>query len=164
MFDIGFWELAIIFVVALLVVGPQRLPGLVRSAAYWLGRARQMTSDVKSEIAAELDKAEDLKRLMEEQADIAKRAEEEFKQVLNSDVADADGGKASEQRKPALEPAADLDVVAERSESGALAEEQNPSPSRPRGIPASSSAPRLRPQPEASEPEGAADNKDENKS
>ena len=39
MFDIGFWELTIIGVVALLVIGPERLPRVARTAGLWLGRA-----------------------------------------------------------------------------------------------------------------------------
>ncbi len=73
MFDIGFWEITLICVVALLVVGPERFPGLVRGAGYWLGRFRQMASNMKAEFQAELDKAEQLKSLMEEQEEILKR-------------------------------------------------------------------------------------------
>ncbi len=73
MFDIGFWEITLICVVALLVVGPERFPGLVRGAGYWLGRFRQMASNMKAEFQAELDKAEQLKRLMEEQEEIMQR-------------------------------------------------------------------------------------------
>ena len=43
MFDIGFWELIIIAVVALLVFGPERLPELARTAGKWLGRLRSET-------------------------------------------------------------------------------------------------------------------------
>jgi len=96
MFDIGFWELALIFVVALLVVGPQRLPGLVRSTAYWFGRARQMINDVKSEITDELDKAERLKRLIEEQNEMVLRNERQYLESLKADVSkSSDGGSQS---------------------------------------------------------------------
>ena len=66
MFDIGFLELIVIGVVALLVVGPERLPRLARTAGLWLGRGRRMLSSVKSEIDAEL-KAEELKQIIEKQ-------------------------------------------------------------------------------------------------
>lgn len=62
MFDIGFWELAIIGVVALLVFGPERLPELARTAGRWIARARQMAWSVKNEIERELD-LEELRRL-----------------------------------------------------------------------------------------------------
>ena len=54
MFDVGFWELLIIGLVALLVIGPERLPGLARTAGAWLGRAKRFVSDVKTEIDEEL--------------------------------------------------------------------------------------------------------------
>ena len=41
MFDIGFWELAVIFVVALLVLGPDRLPAVARTGGRWASKARR---------------------------------------------------------------------------------------------------------------------------
>ncbi|CAK0744127.1 Sec-independent protein translocase protein TatB [Gammaproteobacteria bacterium] len=70
MFEIGFWELVMVGVVALIVVGPERLPGLARTAGLWLGKARYFVSSVKAEIDREI-KAEELKRLLEEQARLA---------------------------------------------------------------------------------------------
>ena len=67
MFDIGFWELALIGLVALIVVGPERLPRLARTAGLWLGRGRRMLSSVKDEIDREL-KAEELKQILNKQA------------------------------------------------------------------------------------------------
>ncbi len=67
MFDIGFWELLLVGVVALLVVGPERLPKLARTAGLWIGRGRRMLSSVKAEIDREL-KAEELKQILEKQA------------------------------------------------------------------------------------------------
>jgi sec-independent protein translocase protein TatB len=62
MFEIGFWELALVGVVALIVVGPERLPGLARTAGLWLGKARRMIADVKAEVDRELQ-LEELKRV-----------------------------------------------------------------------------------------------------
>ena len=67
MFDIGFLELIVIGVIALLVVGPERLPRLARTAGLWLGRGRRMLSSVKAEIDSEL-KAEELKQILAKQA------------------------------------------------------------------------------------------------
>ncbi|CAK0763903.1 Sec-independent protein translocase protein TatB [Gammaproteobacteria bacterium] len=69
MFEVGFWELVMVGVVALLVVGPERLPGLARSAGLWMGKARYFISSVKAEINREI-KAEELRRIVEEQARI----------------------------------------------------------------------------------------------
>ena len=67
MFDIGFWELALIAVVALLVLGPERLPKAARTAGLWVGRARRVMANLKSEIDREI-KAEELKEIMAKQA------------------------------------------------------------------------------------------------
>ncbi|MFZ1537001.1 MAG: Sec-independent protein translocase protein TatB [Chromatiaceae bacterium] len=67
MFDIGFMELVVVAVVALLVVGPERLPRLARTAGLWVGRARRTLATVKAEIDSEL-KAEELKEILAKQA------------------------------------------------------------------------------------------------
>lgn len=67
MFDIGFWELAMIAVIALLVVGPERLPRLARTAGIWFGKIRGFVANVKADVEREL-RAEELKRIVEEQA------------------------------------------------------------------------------------------------
>ncbi len=54
MFDVGFWELALISVVALLILGPERLPQAARTAGLWVGKARRMLREVKSDIDREL--------------------------------------------------------------------------------------------------------------
>lgn len=54
MFDIGFWELVVIGVVALVVLGPERLPVAVRTAAHWIKLIRSTANSVKSELEQEL--------------------------------------------------------------------------------------------------------------
>lgn len=54
MFDIGFWEILLIAVVALIVVGPERLPRLVRVTGLWIGRAQASLQSIRSEISKEL--------------------------------------------------------------------------------------------------------------
>jgi len=65
MFDIGFSELIVIAVVALIVLGPERLPRAARFAGLWVRRARAQWYSVKSELERELA-AEDLKRGLNE--------------------------------------------------------------------------------------------------
>ncbi len=67
MFDVGFWELVLIAVVALVVIGPERLPKVARIAGLWVGRARRTLASVKDEIDREL-KAQELKEILEKQA------------------------------------------------------------------------------------------------
>jgi len=66
MFDAGLPELILIMVIALLVVGPKRLPGLARQAGYWLGKARSYLAGVRNDIAQELH-ADELRGMMERQ-------------------------------------------------------------------------------------------------
>jgi len=61
MFDIGFFELLVVGVVALLVLGPQRLPLAARTCGLWLGRLRRTVGSIQSEIREEL-RMEELKR------------------------------------------------------------------------------------------------------
>ena len=66
MFDIGFWELLLIAIVALVVVGPERMPRLIRVTGLWIGRANASIQSVRSEISRELS-AEDLKKTILDQ-------------------------------------------------------------------------------------------------
>ena len=54
MFDIGFAELVVVAVVGLLVIGPERLPGAIRTGSAWLNRFRRGFNDIKREIQQEL--------------------------------------------------------------------------------------------------------------
>lgn len=66
MFDVGFWEFLVIGVVALLVVGPERLPGLARTAGIWVGKVRRFVSSVKADIDREV-RTEELQRILNKQ-------------------------------------------------------------------------------------------------
>lgn len=68
MFDIGFWELTVIAVVALLVIGPERLPRVARTAGLWLGRARRFVGTVKADIDREIA-ADELRKTLARQAE-----------------------------------------------------------------------------------------------
>ena len=65
MFDVGFSEIALVAVVALLVLGPERLPRVARTAGALVRRARSSWQNVRSEIERELA-AEDLKKSVDE--------------------------------------------------------------------------------------------------
>jgi len=69
MFEMGFWELVLVAVVALIVVGPEKLPGVARTAGLWVGKARRMVADVKAEVDRELQ-LEELKQSFRQQADL----------------------------------------------------------------------------------------------
>ena len=58
MFDIGFSELLLFGVIALIVLGPEKLPQAARTAGQWYAKLRRTVSTLQSEIEAELDLAE----------------------------------------------------------------------------------------------------------
>jgi len=68
MFDIGFSELVLIAIVALLVIGPDRLPKVARTAGLWVGKMRGFVTSVKADIDQELA-VDELKKILKEQAD-----------------------------------------------------------------------------------------------
>jgi sec-independent protein translocase protein TatB len=65
MFDIGFAELLIIGVVGLLVIGPERLPGAIRTGSAWLNRLRRGFNDIRQEVQQELHNDAVLRELRE---------------------------------------------------------------------------------------------------
>ncbi|PWB57200.1 MAG: twin-arginine translocase subunit TatB [Nitrosomonadales bacterium] len=65
MFDIGFSELLLIGIVALVVIGPERLPKVARTAGHLFGRMQRYVSDVKADISREIQ-LEELKKMQEE--------------------------------------------------------------------------------------------------
>lgn len=69
MFDVGFSELILVAVVALVVLGPERLPKAARVAGMWLGRARRTLASVKEEIDRELH-AQELAEILKKQAQV----------------------------------------------------------------------------------------------
>lgn len=66
MFEIGFWELALIMIMALIVIGPEKLPEVARTVGRWVGRARKYIEGVKNEVEKEFDTTE-LKRMLHNQ-------------------------------------------------------------------------------------------------
>jgi len=74
MFDIGFSELLLVAVVALVVLGPERLPKAARFAGLWVRRARAQWYSVRAELERELE-AEELKRSLRETQQSLRQAE-----------------------------------------------------------------------------------------
>ena len=70
MFDVGFSELVVIAVVALIVIGPERLPKVARTAGILLGRLQRYVNDVKADISREMQ-IEELKKM---QSDVTAQA------------------------------------------------------------------------------------------
>lgn len=98
MFDVGFWELGLIMLIALLVVGPERLPALARTVGAWIGKLRRMVSDVKAEVDREL-RADALRESLGKNAlEDLRQAAKEAKKIgddLRSDVQSFGASKSS---------------------------------------------------------------------
>jgi sec-independent protein translocase protein TatB len=82
MFDIGFWELALIAVMALLVFGPERLPELARSLGFWVGRVRRYLFAIKQDMDRELHLQEWQQTMKLEERNNFHQIVEETKQSL----------------------------------------------------------------------------------
>ena len=82
MFDIGFWELSLIGIVALLVIGPEKLPGVAKTVGNFVGKAQRYVQNVKSDIKREFD-ADDLMRMMEDQKKTIERLETNIQESTN---------------------------------------------------------------------------------
>jgi sec-independent protein translocase protein TatB len=81
-FDIGFQELIIIFLVALVVLGPERLPEAGRTLGRWINEIRRGVNNVKTQMETELRETE---RDAIEEKEMAHRAEEKGKDALSTD-------------------------------------------------------------------------------
>jgi len=80
MFDVGFSELIVIALVALIVIGPERLPRVARTLGALLGRAQRYVNDVKSDIQREVD-MDELNSIKSTFYDAAKSVEQSVSQV-----------------------------------------------------------------------------------
>lgn len=91
MFDVSFSELMLIGVIALIVIGPERLPKVARTVGHLLGRAQRYVNDVKSDIQREIDLKEigDIKGQMEDAARSVKASMDEAQTSLSEPLDEA---------------------------------------------------------------------------
>ena len=115
MFDIGWSELILIGVVALIAIGPKELPGVLRMVGQWMGKARKMAAEFQGQFQEAMREAEmaDLKKSFDE----VKEAATGFNPLtsLQKDVSDALRVDALD--KPAETPAAAVEPPATSSEA-----------------------------------------------
>src|SRR5690606_23062071 len=86
MFDIGFSELVLVAVIALLVLGPERLPAAARSAGRWIGTARRLMNQVNQEIEKQI-KLEELREKLRQEGDTL--GAEKIQQTVDSALQEA---------------------------------------------------------------------------
>ena len=89
MFDVGFSELMVIGVVALMVIGPQKLPGVARTVGALLGRMQRYVNDVKADINREIE-LDELKKMHTSVQDAAKSIETSMTDTMSGFQAQAD--------------------------------------------------------------------------
>lgn len=110
MFDVGFSELVLIGVVALLVLGPERLPKLARDVGRWVGRARRYMNHVREEIDREVELSE-LRRLRDEIEAKAREAVGEVDSAAGS-VEEAVRSTLDDVAQPRPQPEQQSQIVA----------------------------------------------------
>ena len=134
MFDIGFWEISLILVLALIVLGPERLPQAARTVGQWVGKARRYIEGVKSEVEREFDTGE-LKRMLHNQEVQIKELQSKLNDT--SDYMDQDYHNLFENRDdPGTDPEPDYDIIEEDDDEYASLEEtpKKPKPDAESGI------------------------------
>jgi sec-independent protein translocase protein TatB len=103
MFDIGWSELLVIGVVALIAIGPKELPGVLRAMGHWMGKVRRMASDFQDQFKEAMREAEvaDLKRQFDEASAKATSAFNNPLDIAQKEVEAAFGTEPTASDKPA---------------------------------------------------------------
>jgi sec-independent protein translocase protein TatB len=129
MFDIGFWELTLIGIIALLVIGPDRLPGVARNVGMWVGRIRRYVSQVRADIEREIQ-AEEVKKLIDKPSGLESLYDvvEETKGTLREagDALTAAQAEVSQDVSPAAPTSASEGTDAGAGADGERSDERRP--------------------------------------
>ena len=128
MFDMGFQEIVLIGVIALIVIGPERLPSVARSIGLWVGKMQRFVAGVKSDIASELQ-TDELRSMLNSQEDqirelkdMVKEARTGLERTANETKASVNEGMQSavEQVKDAADTAKENTAKMREIASGCL--------------------------------------------
>ncbi|HTQ76807.1 MAG TPA: Sec-independent protein translocase protein TatB [Burkholderiales bacterium] len=128
MFDIGFSELLVIGVVALIVIGPERLPRVARTVGHLIGRLQRYVSDVKADINREVE-LEELRKMRDTVHEAAAGFESSVRSELSkteSELNAAATGAGAEAAAAAPEPPAALDPAATHAPHAAAPDPHKP--------------------------------------
>ena len=129
MFDIGFAELLLIGVVGLLVVGPEQLPGAVRTVLAWVNRFRRSFDQIRTEVRRELHNDEVLQKLKEESKQLERQGRETTQSVERE--MESLGSEARESLQPASPTTDQLSSAAAVTSTEAdAAQDDNRAPSK----------------------------------
>ena len=100
MFDIAFTELMVIGVIALIVIGPEKLPRMARTVGHLAGRLQRYVSDVKADINREIE-LDELRKMRDSMQQAAQEMQTSVQSELNK--TEADLNKAVDEAKEAIE-------------------------------------------------------------
>ena len=106
MFDIGFWEILLISLVGLVVIGPERLPAVARTLGLWTGRIRRSASRFRADLEREFQ-AQELRSLLEEEQAAIREPLADTATTLNQALSDvpAKPRAAADADRPASQAA-----------------------------------------------------------
>jgi sec-independent protein translocase protein TatB len=110
MFDIGFSEMVVLAVVALVVLGPERLPKVAKQAGAWMGKLRRYVDDVKSDINRQMELTE-LRNLKSQLSDAAKDIESSISSTVSDVQSSLDDIQHSLEGPGDIEPHTDWDKI-----------------------------------------------------
>ena len=138
MFDIGFTEIVVIAVVALIVIGPERLPKTARTLGHLFGRLQRYVNDVKSDISREME-LEELRKLQQEM----KSAASDLETSMTAAARDVESGmrgveaqlNAGASETPAPAPVQAAEFAAPSASPSPSAEAPPPEPARQPSLP-----------------------------
>lgn len=118
MFDIGWSELLVIGVVALIAIGPKELPGVLRAAGHWMGKVRRMASEFQDQFREAMREAEvaDLKKQFD---DASAKATAAFTNPLETAHKEVEAALGSEPKSESLTPDKPVDTFT-TTETGAI--------------------------------------------
>lgn len=120
MFDLGFSELMVIALVALVVIGPERLPRVARTLGHLAGRLQRYVADVKADINREVE-LDELKKMRDSMQEAASGVESSFRQELNKTESELN---AAAEGKAEVDAKADADVSSLPQAAGSIEEKQ----------------------------------------
>ena len=130
MFDIGFAELLLIGVVGLLVVGPEQLPGAVRTVLAWVNRFRRSFDQIRTEVRRELHNDEIMQKLkaesqqLEQQVRDTTQSVEQEIQALGNEASDSLQGASKTSNSAPSPPAASSSATSPTATSATEADER----------------------------------------
>ena len=110
MFDIGFSEMVVLAVVALVVLGPERLPKVAKQTGAWMGKLRRYVDDVKSDINRQMELSE-LRDLKTTVTDAAREFESSVNSTVSGLQSTLDDAQKAIEGTATPEPATDWDKV-----------------------------------------------------